>query len=194
MKKLIPLFVLLLMSCQSSTAPEDTPEYNYTVEDCFPLAIGNKWNWINKTHLELDTFMLYEIKIDSSYIWDGKTVYETITGYLIRTRQVIEWSPYYNYYDGGIYEWEYEKPSNDGSYLLRIKEPLEVGNEWGKSREDDDQRLEITEVGISRSVEAGNFDDCIKIELVGSDQYWIYAPDVGLIETNTKELWDYEVK
>jgi len=192
MKKIIPLLILLLIACQSNTAPEDIPEY--TVENYFPLEIGNTWNWIYKALIELDTFVLYEIKIDSSYIWNGKTVYETITTYWQRTRQIIECTPYYNYYDGGIYEWECEKPSNDGSYFLRIKEPLETGNEWGRSSDADDQRLEITEIGISRSVEAGNFDDCIKVELVGSDQYWIYAPDVGLIETNTKELWDYEVK
>jgi len=194
MKRLILVLILLLIVCQSSTAPEDTPEYTHTVEDCFPLAIGNTWKWIDKTYLERDTFPLFEIKIDSSYMWDGKTVYETITSYLIITRQIEEYTLYYNYYDGGIYEWEGEEPSNDGSYLLRIKEPLEVGNEWGRSSNDDEERLEITEIGISRSVEAGNFDDCIKVELVGSEKYWIYAPDVGLIETECQELWGYEVK
>jgi len=210
MKKIILVFMLLLIACQSSTAPEDTPENTYTVEDYFPLAIGNAW--VYPRYLDQRT-VFFVLDINSSYTWEGKTVYDGYMsvysgGYPELTkfdqsktsiRQIEDhFQHYYIYDDGSIKKWTAHKPSDSTTGQRLIKEPLEVGNEWGRSSDDDEERLKITEVGISKSVEAGNFNDCIKVELVGSDKYWIYAPNVGLIETEygelREELRDYKVE
>ena len=173
MKKFIPVLILII-ACELSTAPEVT----YTVEDYFPLAVGN--TWIYTEGGELDT-----VRLTGSFNQDGKQVY----------RDGLTAPHYYNYDNGKLIHWIYEHPSDTGYYWVEIAEPIEVGHEWQWTAFPMYiDTLQITAIDLTVTVGAGRFENCIKIEIPDENLYWIYAPDVGLIESYRAELTSYEVE
>ena len=72
------------------------------------------------------------------------------------------------------------------SVLLQF--PLAVGKTWEESRGD---MLEVVEVGVSVTVAAGSFDDCVKLVLKtsrGGKLHFYYCAGVGLVKDSISEL------
>jgi len=179
MKKLAFLLIVLLIACESSTAP-DTQEM--TIERYFPLTIGNTWVYKYEDG-NLDT-----IEVISSYPYDNETIYMT-NNYT-----------YYYYKNDILKQYIYDAPQESNNYYIPLKEPIEVGNkwEWILDSHYPTDTLRITQVDVTISIEAGSFKNSIEIESVKSDKIWIYALDVGLIKvidlnpawnTNKELIW-----
>lgn len=182
MKKwlLIVLFLIVLLAgCATFSGG-----VNKTVENYYPLSVGNSWTYQNSWDGETST-----TEVVDSYEWDGQTVYECS-------------SDRFNFY---IVEVEKElrlyfrdKPKENASYLVMLKEPLKVGQKWYSPPPFEDT-LYIVSTDISVSVPAGEFKNCIEVRSKSEDRgiiYLCFAPGVGQLklefgERGTRELIDY---
>lgn len=123
MRILIFIFFIisgLFTGCRSNTTPID-----YTIENYYPLAVGNEWTY---QFITKDTILI-TLKIKESYEWQGKQVF------------VCEWSiPL----DSMVYQGEYAIYWNDETVVV-FNEPPEESN--------DTVTLEKDAGDFSRSVE-----------------------------------------
>lgn len=189
---LISILIFLMFSCTTN------PENDISIENYMPLAIGNTWRYESI----YDTNTVYIITITDEHIVNGNVVWEATFFY---DGDVVP--HYYTYKDGELRHW-FNGINNSQHYFVELKEPLEIGNKWATdtilSSPQNEDTLRVTDIGLSVTVEAGSFDNCIKIESkFGVDGGvmlldGIYAPDIGMITERSggdiMELVWYDVK
>jgi len=84
-------------------------------------------------------------------------------------------------------------PVDTGYCFSFLSEPLEVANEWNVSTDPMySGTANVENVGVSLSVAAEVFDNCIKVAWPTDedyDCYFIYAPGVGLVKNYHDEIY-----
>lgn len=170
MKKLIPVLIVLLIACQSNTAPE-TP--SLSIEDYFPY---DEYTELTYEMTDSEDTLIHTSKITSTIEFKGVIVY------------VID-QYYYNVVING--EWrEYgEEPTEEGEYIVMLKEPLEVGTDLNSYSY-------IDEVGLVINTDLGTLENCIKVLFPNNGQERYFAPGYGLVKditpAYTKKLVEVE--
>jgi len=183
----ILLFVLLFISCEDSTGPDN----DMLASDYFSLEDGSTWvrqttNTRNgSTGSSIDTMIL-----------DGEVLlHGGISGYRFKSVSSSGQGDCVTYVDGELRMYNY--PPDTIEYSAWVAEPIEVGNEWIMGRDQygyDDKHWYIAEIGVTATVPAGTYENCIKIcekeRPAGETYYRLFAPDVGLI----KVKWENEIE
>ena len=179
----ILLIVLLFISCKDSTGPEN----DMLASDYFSLEDGSTWvrrstNFkMGRTYVYIDTMTL-----------DGEVLlYGGISGYRFKDISSSGQGDCITYVNGEIRLYYY--PPDTIEYHTWIAEPIEVGNEWIMGRDQygyDDDSYYIAQIGVTCTVPAGTYENCIKIcekkSPPGEISYLIFAPDIGLIKSEFK--------
>lgn len=181
----IGIILFLFINCEKESPIEE--ENQYTIENYFPLAVGNKWvykYWYVDTLIYIDS-----IYITESYNWNNNKIYKC---------KAFGGDDWMAYYDNEVRIYE-NPPSDTTFYWICLKEPLEEGATWQVSPTTTEQ-FEIKRIDVTVSVPAGIFEECIKVGGLGVDEnqyYNIFAPTVGLVkykEVEYGELIRYELQ
>jgi hypothetical protein len=170
--KLVLLCVLLALAGCGPKGPAQT------VENYFPLAVGNRWIYSTGATGTTETISVTESFLNASqvrvYKWGGEDVlYGSNTG----GRVVLRADP------------------DDTTGIIILSEPFEVGAAW--AQEGETSRITDTKAGISTP--AGDFTDCIKVSDPDTTDVY-FAPGVGLVKvmasngTEIMKLIEYGVK
>lgn len=181
---LIPFLAVFVCVGCSSTGPDNG---EMTVENYMPLAVGNSWTY---RHISVDTIYgggvdtSYRTEvIDESFQWNGHTVFKK---HNVGSLSIFYWL----YENGESHTYYYEEPSDTGYYVVFLSEPLTTDNEWNTSNDPGNSyTASIEDVGISISLPAGIFNNCIKVKWPGNNVYYIYAPGIGEIKRYHDEIY-----
>ena len=173
----LAFFIGAFIGCKKDN-PTET-EIEYTIENYWPLAVGNKWVTVDTSWNGVDT----TTSIDSGYVaesyeWNGKTVW------CMKGSGSDSWCVVYNN-EIRVYQ---EPPNDTLLYNTILKEPLEVGQKWAFiAFEGNTAWAEIESKTASLTVPAGTFKDCLKISVYAADSLgfpsfkWWSAPNIGCI-------------
>ncbi|HTW91690.1 MAG TPA: hypothetical protein VMH22_08270 [bacterium] len=143
-----------------------------TVENYFPLAVGNQW-CLARTNPR-DTAV---IELTDSLILEGLTYYKspdpgdtnTVHWYVHRNGELRMYSTRID-----------STPEDTGSYLLLLREPFDKDSTW-PSPNDPRETLRVIDRDFTLNVPAGTFEHCVEVEANIASTYF-YAPGVGLAE------------
>ncbi len=152
-----------------------------TVENYFPLAVGNQWIYTAEGDPAAETVMINESFMNSSNL---------------RVYQRASDGPgavYYAYIDGKVIMML--TSPNDTAGPIILSEPFEAGATW--TWHGATFRIAATKIGVATP--AGTFSDCMRVTDPDTfDSY--YAPGVGLVKVVDPEgeelmrLSAYDVK
>ncbi len=178
----LALFIGAFVGCKKESPTE--PEIKYTIENYFPLAVGNEWIYRDISYDNLEDVTPYDTIIDT--IIDTMVVVET---YKLEGKDVFKmtedsYSTHYVYYDGEL-RWYMDPPVvGDTFYFLLLKEPLEEGKSWWLFPWADTSDIyEIVSTEFTLNTPSGDFADCIKISSdMSEEHYFVLAPGVGLVK------------
>ncbi len=178
--------IILLMSvslvfgfgCKKKSPTDGNGGNGYTIEDYFPLAIGNKWTY-QIHYYSPDTTYNFTRNVSDTGRWAQKKVYQ-IEQIGIGPNQF--WALYYND-ELRVY---YQYPSDTSDYYIELKEPLSEGQKWHPTPQDAG-KLVIINIGSEITVPAGTFDKCVEVNWQaiewGSVDVMCYAPEVGCVKS-----------
>ena len=189
----------LLVGCRGDTkVPID-----YTIEDYYPLAVGNEWTYQcirhsanpHRIYSEWTDTSLYIVKIKESYEWQGKEVF---IGEWIKLSDSTIWKKDYAMYWDDEVAIVYLNPPEESEdtvtleedtkiafgkkYTIPLWEPLVEENAWRGHR--------ITCVDTTMRVAGKIFSHCIKIWYSPGGDFGVsmpsypifFAPGVGKIK------------
>ncbi len=192
-KKLLLIPVLALFICVGCSSDETTGPANgeMTIENYMPLAVGNWWDYNTAAWLQDTTIVKMRITEDDT--WNDKKIYKVDLYYAY-----FNWLIYYESELRGYYGY----PSDTTDYWVFLKEPIEVGNKWCSGTIEQRDTFEIVEINKTIYVQAGIFENCIKISSTFNEVF-DYAPGVGIIREERhgvftgsemgSELFDYNL-
>ncbi len=133
-----------------------------TVENYFPLALGNQWVYTAEGDTTAETLSINESFVNSS----GVRVYKRVSD--------GPGAVYYSYTGGQV--MMLTAPDDTVGPVI-LSEPFEAGATWTWHG----AAFRIAETRIGVATPAGNFSDCIKVTDPDTfDSY--YAPGVGLVK------------
>ncbi len=162
------LGALLGGACDSPQKTE--PSQVLSVHDYWPLAVGNRWS--------------YQIRHGGAVEENQVAIVEQdAEGFFVDTQGAR-----LQHHPAGIF---------DGDRFL-LRGPLEVGTKWvAVPSANALERFEITSVGLSDTVPAGVFENCVRVEAVNRlgehERFigeWTYAPGVGMVRFNSRRELD----
>ncbi len=168
--KLRRVCVLLCLAAAASFTgcAKRAPETTYSgppLEQFYPLAVGNRWTY------------------ESNYL--GEKSDRTIE------IQSVDSEGFFADSAGTHLRFDAFGLRDPKRYLLRL--PIETGQSWTNVVSVSSvERYQITQVGLSCTVPAGQFEGCVKVE--GRNRVdqkntvvieWLFAPKVGLVKLDT---------
>jgi hypothetical protein len=175
--------LLAFVGCEGdeTTGPGDD---EMTVENYFPLAVGNWWQYdLDPDASDTATVL---IRLTEDEIWNERRIYKVDFRYTF-----FKWLTYYDEEVRGYYSY----PSDTTTFIVCLKEPIEEGNKWGERYSialEWIDTLEITRVGHTIYTQAGLFENCVEISHKEDTNYFPvfdFAPGVGIVREHYQHAW-----
>ncbi|HTW91473.1 MAG TPA: hypothetical protein VMH22_07155 [bacterium] len=146
-----------------------------TVENYFPLAVGNQWS-MSRASQPSDSMTL---EVSDKRAIGGMTFYK------LTTPGEPDYANWLTHRNGElrIYFTQSDSAPDTAStsYTRWLKEPFDVGKSWTVQPDDSSETLRITANDVTLTVPAGTFEHCVQVEVTDMATY-SYAPGVGWVE------------
>lgn len=144
--------------------------------DFFPLELGFSWKYQGEGN-EYASFTREVVFTDKNLGQIREDNGGTVTASVFKTDSEAVTLVYFL---GEAYGDDNYLNSEPNSNVIILKAPFEVGTKW----EEPNGTREIVDINAAVSTPAGNFDQCIKVEIdnPNSTLYEYYKKDVGLVK------------
>ncbi len=183
--------LLAIVACNDSTGPSAGTSGNL-----WPMTLGNNWTYLDTDYYDGSyyTVSVIETGVDMSF---GSNM-----ALIVSSNEDEKWSDsvYFENSDNYIREWIYDGGSQSWTYFTFLELPLAIGKTW-QPWADDSYTMECVSLDTTIAVEAGTFENCVKIKSSSEfgETYYYFTQGVGLVlfedpGYETEQLSSYHVE